>query len=66
MDGLPDRKTYTFDLVDNATFTNGRTFTAEDAVFCINRVKKDWTISLKAAMDVVQDAKARLADTSCR
>ena len=27
----------------------------------INRVKKDWTISLKSAMDVVKDAKARLA-----
>ncbi len=26
-------KTYTFDLSDDATFTNGATFTAEDAVF---------------------------------
>ncbi len=54
----PDRKTYTFTLVDNAKFTNGAAFTAEDAVFSINRVKSDWTISLKAAMDVVQQAKA--------
>lgn len=54
----PDRKTYTFDLTGDATFTNGAKFTAEDAVFSINRVKKDWTISLKSAMDVVQDAKA--------
>jgi peptide/nickel transport system substrate-binding protein len=53
-----DRKTYTFDLVDNATFSNGAKFTAEDAIFSINRVKSDWTISLKAAMDVVADAKA--------
>ena len=60
-----DRKTYTFDLVDNAKFNNGETFTAEDAVFSINRVKTDWTISLKAAMDVVSDAKA-VADTSYR
>ena len=58
----PDRKTYTFDLVPNATFSDGQKFTAKDAVFSINRVKTDWTISLKAAMDVVADAKA-LSDT---
>jgi peptide/nickel transport system substrate-binding protein len=57
-----DRKTYTFELVDNATFTNGEKFTAKDAVYSINRVKKDWTVSLKAAMDVVADAKA-VSDT---
>jgi peptide/nickel transport system substrate-binding protein len=57
-----DRKTYTFDLVDNATFSNGQKFTAKDAAFSINRVKKDWTISLKSAMDVVSDAKA-VSDT---
>ncbi len=54
----PDRKTYTFDLVDNAKFTNDKPFTAADAVFSINRVKTAWTISLKSAMDVVQEAKA--------
>jgi peptide/nickel transport system substrate-binding protein len=53
-----DRKTYTFDLVAGAKFTNGAPFTADDAVFSINRVKSDWTISLKAGMDVVQEAKA--------
>jgi peptide/nickel transport system substrate-binding protein len=53
-----DRKTYTFNLVSTATFSNGKKFTADDAVFSINRVKSDWTISLKAAMDVVQDVKA--------
>ena len=58
----PDGKTYTFELVDNAKFTDGQAFTAKDAVYSINRVKKDWTISLKAAMDVVADAKA-LSDT---
>lgn len=57
-----DGKTYTFDLVDNAKFTDGQPFTAKDAVYSINRVKTDWTVSLKAAMDVVQDAKA-LSDT---
>ena len=54
----PDRKTYTFDLVDNAKFTNDKQFTANDAVFSINRVKTAWTTSLKAAMDVVAGAKA--------
>ncbi|WP_433159769.1 ABC transporter substrate-binding protein [Kribbella sp. CA-247076] len=54
----PDRKTYTFDLVDNAKFTNDKPFTAADAVFSINRVKSAWTVSLKSAMDVVQEAKA--------
>lgn len=54
----PDRKTYTFDLVDNAKFTNDKPFTAADAVFSINRVKTAWTISLKGAMDVVAGAKA--------
>ena len=53
-----DRKTYTFDLVDNATFTNGDKFTADSAVFSINAVKTAWTVSLKKAMDVVADAKA--------
>jgi peptide/nickel transport system substrate-binding protein len=53
-----DKKTYTFDLVPNAKFSNGDPFTADDAVFSINRVKTDWTISLKAAMNLVTEAKA--------
>lgn len=53
-----DRKTYTFDLADGAKFSGSHRFTADDAVFSINRVKKDWTISLKSAMDVVTGAKA--------
>lgn len=53
-----DRKTYTFTLVKHAQFSNGHRFTAKDAVFSINRVKKDWTISLKSAMDRVKDATA--------
>ena len=53
-----DRLTYTFDLVGGAKFSNGQAFSAQDAVFSINRVKTDWTISLKKAMDVVKEAKA--------
>ncbi|MEP6650496.1 MAG: ABC transporter substrate-binding protein [Lapillicoccus sp.] len=53
-----DKKTYTFDLTPNAKFSNGDPFTADDAVFSINRVKTDWTISLKKAMNVVAEAKA--------
>lgn len=49
----PDRRTYTFHLRDNATFTSGDKFTADDVVFSINRVKTDWKVSLKSAMDVV-------------
>lgn len=53
-----DRKTYTFQLTDTAKFTNGAPFTADDAVFSINRVKTDWVPSVKNAMDVVASAKA--------
>ena len=53
-----DKKTYTFDLPSNATFSNGDPFTADSAVFSINNVKSKWTISLKAGMSVVADAKA--------
>ncbi|GMA39267.1 ABC transporter substrate-binding protein [Mobilicoccus caccae] len=53
-----DRKTYTFTLVDNATFSDGAPFTADDAVFSIERVKDDWTTSLADAMDVVEKAEA--------
>lgn len=53
-----DGKTYVFDLVDDAYFTNGKKFTAKDAVFSINYVKDNWTISLKQAMDVVASAEA--------
>ncbi len=53
-----DKKTYTFDLTGAAKFSNGDAFTADDAVFSINNVKAKWTTSLKAAMNVVADAKA--------
>lgn len=55
----PDRKTYTFELDPKARFSSGAPFTAADAVFSIERVKKDWTVSLKSAMDVVASAKAQ-------
>ena len=53
-----DRLTYTFDLVEGAKFSNGQAFSAEDAAFSIDRVKTDWTVSLKKSMDVVKDVKA--------
>lgn len=53
-----DKKTYTFDLTSSAKFSNGDPFTAEDAVFSINRVKTAWLTTLKKAMGVVDDAKA--------
>lgn len=53
-----DRKTYTFTLHEGVTFSNGAPFTAEEAAFSINRVKTDWTTSLKKGMEVVQSAKA--------
>src|SRR5215207_4086348 len=43
----PDRKTYTFALVDSAKFANDAPFTADDAVFSIDRVKSRWTTSLR-------------------
>ncbi|MBK7723031.1 MAG: ABC transporter substrate-binding protein [Austwickia sp.] len=54
----PDRTTYTFELTDSAKFTNGQPFTADDAVFSINRVKTEWTPSVAKAMQVVASAKA--------
>jgi peptide/nickel transport system substrate-binding protein len=54
----PDRRTYTFTLRQRVRFVNGDDFTAEDAVFSINRVKTDWTVSLKSGMDVVERAEA--------
>ncbi|GAB3973006.1 ABC transporter substrate-binding protein [Actinoallomurus acanthiterrae] len=53
-----DRKTYTFQLVKNAKFSNGAPFTAEDAKFSIERVKSDWTIALKSRMAGVDTVQA--------
>lgn len=53
-----DRTTYTFTLVEGATFSNGDAFDADDVKFSIERVQSDaWTISLKAAMDVVESVE---------
>lgn len=53
-----DRKTYTFHLVKNATFSNGARFTAEDAKFSIERVTSDWTLVQKTQMNVVDTVRA--------
>jgi peptide/nickel transport system substrate-binding protein len=51
----PDGTEYTFTLHEGVVFSNGDEFTAEDVKFSIERVKSPaWTVSLKAAMDVVQ------------
>lgn len=50
-----DRTTYTFQLQDGVTFSNGEPFTAEDVKFSIERVQSDaWVSSLKNKMDVVE------------
>jgi hypothetical protein len=48
-----DRRTYDFQLQPGVTFSNGAPFTADDVKFSIDRVKTDWTISIKSKMDVV-------------
>ncbi|MEU0844610.1 ABC transporter substrate-binding protein [Streptomyces sp. NPDC005962] len=53
-----DRRTYTFQLVKNAKFSDGAPFTAEDAKFSIDRVPTDWTLVQKAQMDVVDTVRA--------
>ncbi|MGW7658603.1 ABC transporter substrate-binding protein, partial [Streptomyces tendae] len=50
--------TYTFQLVKDAKFSNGRPFTAEDAKFSIERVKSAWTIAQKSQMNVVDTVQA--------
>ncbi len=54
-----DGLVYTFTLVQDAQFSNGADFTAQDAVFSIERVMSDeWTVSLKAQMDPVESVEA--------
>ncbi|GAA5225647.1 ABC transporter substrate-binding protein [Paeniglutamicibacter antarcticus] len=51
-----DNKSYTFTLVEGATFSNGAPFDADDVKFSIERVKSDaWLNGLKSKMDVVDD-----------
>ncbi|ALG06121.1 ABC transporter substrate-binding protein [Kibdelosporangium phytohabitans] len=49
-----DRRTYDFQLREGVKFGNGQPFTAADVKFSIDRVKTEWTISLKSKMDVVE------------
>jgi peptide/nickel transport system substrate-binding protein len=53
-----NRTVYTFTLHDGVTFSDGSPFTADDVVASIDRVKQDWTLSLKSKMDVVEKAEA--------
>ncbi|MFB4274206.1 ABC transporter substrate-binding protein [Nonomuraea sp. MTCD27] len=48
-----DRRTYTFTLRKNVTFTNGAPFTADDVVFSLDRVKSDWKLKIKSQLDVI-------------
>ena len=54
----PDDKTWVFDLVDNATFHNGESFSAEDVVYTFNRILDPKTASgyapLYSAIDSVE------------
>jgi peptide/nickel transport system substrate-binding protein len=53
-----DRTTYDFTLREGVTFSNGEEFTADDVKFSIERVQSDdWTVSLKAGMDVVDSVE---------
>jgi peptide/nickel transport system substrate-binding protein len=49
----PDRTVYDFRLRGGVRFSNGAPFTAQDVKFSLDRVKTEWTISLKSKMDVV-------------
>ena len=59
-----DGKTYTFHLVEDAKFTNGEPFTAEDAMFSIERVKTDWTIIAQGRDGRRRDSRGGLARPS--
>lgn len=58
-----DGTTYTFQLRDGVTFSNGEAFTADDVKFSLERVQSDaWVSSLKSKMDVVEAVNV-LSDT---
>lgn len=54
-----DRKTYTFELADGATFSNGDPVTAKDVKFSYERVNSNaWKNPLKAKMADIDSIKA--------
>ena len=54
-----DGKTYTFQLREGVTFSNGDEFTADDVKFSIEQVQSEaWTVSLKAYMEIVESVEA--------
>ncbi|MGW7482773.1 ABC transporter substrate-binding protein [Nonomuraea muscovyensis] len=55
----PDRKTYTFTLRPNVTFTSGAPFTADDVVFSLGRVTSDWKLKIKSQFDVVDKVEKK-------
>jgi len=55
----PDAKVWTFKLNENATFHDGRKFTAKDAIASLNHHRgEDSTSAAKALLDAVVDIKA--------
>jgi len=55
----PDAKAWTFTLAENATFHDGRKFTAKDAIASLNHHRgEDSTSAAKALLDSVVDIKA--------
>ena len=60
-----DDTTWTFDLVDNATFHNGETFTADDVKYTFERILDPKTASAyAAALRHDQERRGRVADPS--
>ena len=57
-----DGKTYTFQLQEGVTFSNGEPFTAEDVKFSFERVSTDWTSTLAGKMAVIESIEV-LSDT---
>lgn len=62
-DRSADGRTYIFHLRNNVKFTNGKAFTADDAVFSINRVRTVWKLKIAQQMDDVRSATKVDADT---
>ncbi|PID96872.1 MAG: peptide ABC transporter substrate-binding protein [Actinomycetales bacterium] len=58
-----DRLTYTFELTDQATFSNGESFTAADAVFSIERLSSDWATSVGTGVGAVIDSATAVSPT---